>query len=193
MVFGSKYVSIRGRHTQRRYATAHALLFFKTIMTAHLLRKAVVSALTNCWKVVINEKTFAVLPAHVAIFKQNDVWTRSHFLNGMNDLKWKIPANYITKQSFEDDFAWAEVEDHAGRLELSETKIEDPTQASFYFNQPYDVHGNMTKTPTLGAINAMIYPSPGGRLLEAVNAGFRGMSGALAFDEDSKILGEFTW
>ncbi len=154
------------------------------------ISKSSVSALTNCWKVVLHEKTFVVLPAHVAVFKQNDIWKRSRFLDGMNDLKWVLPKIYVLKQEFGDDFAWAEIKDSADSLVLNtETDISYPTEATFCFKQPYDAYGTIT-TPTFGAMKAVVYPSPGdGGMLEALNTGFRGMSGALAYTNEDGIVG----
>ncbi len=114
-------------------------------------------------------------------------------MEGMNHLKWNLPGNYVTKQDFRDDFAWAEVDDPNDCLVLnSEVEVSHPIDSKFYFKQPYDPNGNFT-TPTFGAMNAMVYSSPGGDLmLEALNIGFRGMSGALAYSNEIGIIGMCT-
>jgi hypothetical protein len=52
-----------------------------------------------------------------------------------------------------------------------------------YFRQPYDLEANWDASQSVvGAISAILYPSMKSPLLEVLDLGFRGMSGALAVD-----------
>lgn len=146
-----------------------------------MISRALVSRMTNCWALQLNKKVYAVLPAHVAVYEVDGKWTRSHFLDDLNQLSWKVPFDYTDKRSVETDFAWAILNEDKDddSLQVSLTNIDYPKDATFYFKQPYDSRGNMTNVPTLGAMKGLLYPSPASSMLECLGTGFRGMSGSL--------------
>ena len=155
------------------------------------IRKSAPSKLVNCWRVKFGNKYYAITPAHVAIYPKNKIWTKSPFLRELNQLEWKMPSNYHLTQSLTEDFAWAEIpkpgEQHY--LDHTEDIITDPVNVNFYFRQPYDIKGKWQEDSSFVALNATLFQSPKSELVEALEVGFRGMSGAIAIGELGKFHG----
>ena len=73
-----------------------------------------------------------------------------------------------------------------------ETNITNPTDVEIYFQQPYDYKGDWQKNSSFASIDAVVYPSPESPLLEALDVGFRGLSGAIAvMKRNQTLLGMF--
>lgn len=158
-----------------------------------MLKYSRVSNYVNCWKVIFNGKLYAIMPAHCAIFKDNNnEWKRSNLLSYCDSsLKWYTTKKWLINKNPENDFAWANinlsVENLYCSLKPKNTKNCCPVDVGFYFNQPYDYKGNLQKLATLGKVNGTIYESPNSGLLEVINIGFNGMSGAIAISNEKTL------
>ena len=96
----------------------------------------------------------------------------------------KVPRKYVDG-SIIYDLAWAEVEEQPGQhsLQVREDPVESAVHSTMYFRQPYDLEATWDASESVvGAISAILYPSMKSPLLEVLDVGFRGMSGALAID-----------
>lgn len=162
------------------------------------VKLARISSFVNCWKIQINSsRVFAVMPAHVAVYKENDKWRRSIFLNkcDKNLVKksdWKVPLMWSNNFDPHNDFAWTELDnEHCGGTVLKKAmcNMNDPMDASFYFSHTIDHTGKICAQPTFGKINGTVYNSPSSNLLEAPGIGFRGMSGAITVDSHGDCIG----
>ncbi len=70
-------------------------------------------------------------------------------------------------------------------------------QVSVFFRQPLDLEGRwVPKDSIIGSTEATLYPSPSaeslmegeiGELVEAIDIGFRGMSGAIAMEKETCV------
>lgn len=171
------------------------------------------SKYVNCWKIQLDCGTYAVMPAHVAIYKnKNDcIWQKSNFLemcNGENinkfgNLKWFVSEKWKFEQMLEDDLAWTKIENDLNGTYSNGTSSNgntfetsnvldnmEPLDVNFYFNQPVDYKGQLCHTASFGKQFGSIYPSPNSKLFEAVSVGFKGMSGAVVLDSKSdKFVG----
>lgn len=141
-------------------------------------------------------------PAHVVLFnnskrKRLEV---SDFMNWSSDCEWFVPTGYDPnrREPKLTDLAWAKVPESHNRdeqcfLELSDKKFNSPQPAHLFFRQPYDEQGKwLGDRSELAAKDAVVYKSPNSELLEAIDIGFRGLSGAIATEKDSdKVVGLF--
>ena len=160
------------------------------VSIAEMIRLSAPSKLINCWRVKFGKKYYAITPAHVAIYPKNKIWTKSPFLRELNHLEWKMPSNYHLTQSLTEDFAWAEISKPGEHyLDHIEDIITDPVNVNFYFRQPYDIEGKLQEESSFAALNATLFQSPKSKLVEALDVGFRGMSGAIAIGELGKFYG----
>jgi len=151
--------------------------------------KSCPSKLINAWKVSINERHFIISPAHVCVYpnKKNRLWVRSEFLDELKDRAWKVPSAYSLKPRPFVDLAWTEIEPDVDSIPIGRG-IRAPQKVEVFFRQPLTWDGKWNSAgSTMGSTEAVLYPTPkilGGEnsedLLEAVDIGFRGMSGALA-------------
>ena len=157
-----------------------------------------ISTFVNCWKVQINSsRVFAVMPAHVAVYKENNKWRKSIFLNKcdknlIKKCNWKVPFQWSTNFDPHNDFAWTEIDNNNCEgtvLKKSMCDIDNPMDVSFYFSHTIDHNGKICSMATFGKINGTIYKSPCSNLLEAPGIGFRGMSGAIATDRYGDCVG----
>ena len=155
-----------------------------------IIQQANPSKFVNTWKVATKSKHLLITPAHVAIYKKNDQWVISKFLRDFKALDWHVPVQYLLKFEDEDDIAWAEIpaspEDTFLEFALDEVVL--PTNVDFFFRQPYNANGQWVDNPTFGSMNSVLYPSPESNLLEALDVGFRGMSGAVAVKHNTREL-----
>ncbi len=160
-----------------------------------IAKSACPSKLINAWKLKINSKCYLITPAHVAVYRKNDQWLISKFLKDLSHYNWCIPVNYLANFAHEDDIAWTllpDSESNQNFLELSNDKILHPTKVEFFFHQPYNTNGILVENSSFASINSVVYPSPESELLEALDVGFRGMSGALALkQETAEVVGMF--
>eukprot|EP01033_Poteriospumella_lacustris_P011005 gene11005-7828_t len=127
----------------------------------------------------------------------------SGFLQELSHYDWKIPSAYMANPNPFYDLAWAELaadgsqcskEDDNDFITLG-SGVQEPTKVDVFFRQPLDHNGAwVADRSEIGQTEAILYPSPSaaqlpelsegdigiGNLSEAVDIGFRGMSGALA-------------
>lgn len=90
----------------------------------------------------------------------------------------------------ESDLAWAECQHDIPSVPLDLEAIECPCDVRIFFQQPYDSHGTWVaekEGSTFGCVNGSIYPSPASGLLEVLDVGFQGMSGALVTSRDPRL------
>lgn len=162
---------------------------------SQLAAKASPSKFVNAWKVKMGSKRFLLTPAHVAVYKKNGNWLVSKFLKDFYHLDWYIPVNYLAKYAPEDDIAWTQLPDSTNDesfFDLSDETVNYPTNVDFFFRQPYNADGVWVNNSALASIDSVLYPSPESQLLEALDVGFRGMSGAVALKHGTKqVLGLF--
>jgi hypothetical protein len=134
------------------------------------------------------------------MYPKNNLWTRSSFMSDVQHLNWKIPQKYVLDPQPECDLCWCKVEDdyNDDYITIPERRINLPERISIFFRQPYDVSGNWIPEPSaLGVIDAIVYSPPGDRsgdmhLFEALDVGFRGMSGAVGLrDDTTELVGMF--
>lgn len=158
-----------------------------------------VSLITNCWRVKFGKDLYAILPAHVATYKSHNKWILSPFLKECGDehLSWNIPVRWKDRMQFHDDFAWAKLIDndkkspHKTHLLETTKDLSEPIDTNFYYNQPYDAYGLRTDVATFGKMIGITYPSPNSSLLESLNIGHRGFSGAICVDNTIGLVGMF--
>ena len=166
---------------------------------ASFIRRCGISPLTNCWKTKLGENIYAIMPAHVALYKTpTEEWRTSQYLKSCGDLNWNVSSEWKETESIQNDFAWAKIakianisnptNDYFTETSLS---LSDPIDGNFYFNQPFNMNGHLTKFPTLGKVKGVVYPSPNSNYLESIGIGFRGMSGAVCADDANNLIGMF--
>jgi hypothetical protein len=153
------------------------------------MKKYVPISTLNAWRVLISNKPYIITPAHNVIYKKNNVWKKSEFVQNSNH-KWKFHKSYYQKQTPEYDLAWVESTDSEQHLLPLICDI-DIKKVDFYFLQPRDHTGIMTDDYQLGSISGTIYKSPNSVLYEALNIGFRGMSGAICSNNKKNFIGMF--
>ena len=125
------------------------------------------------------------------MYRKNEKWLISKFLKEFSHLDWYIPLKFLANSTPEDDVAWTEVPDSfpdEGFLELSNEKIVQPTDVDLFLRQPYNSSGVWVENSSFASINAVLYPSPESSLLEAIDVGFRGLSGAIALRRETPQL-----
>ena len=75
---------------------------------------------------------------------------------------------------------------------LDENEIVEPLDVDVIFRQPYDMEGiNVGNASVIGSTKATLYRSPSDGLLESIDIGFKGMSGAMAISANKKVVGMF--
>jgi hypothetical protein len=101
------------------------------------------------------------------------------------------------------DICWAEFPENVGdALDLEDTSLVDPTQVTVVFRQPFNDMGEWVGPQSqLGATDAVLYKISSDTLLEdgikhvdlleSIDIGFRGMSGAMAIADTGKCVGMF--
>ena len=163
------------------------------------------SRLINCWRIKVNNKKYLFTPAHVAIYAKGGKWRLSEFMSDVKNLEWRVPVGYVSNPNPFHDLAWAETTgDDDDFLTLKEEIVAHPTQVNIVFRQPYNWKGGWNGTlSTLGSTMATLYPSPSTSalegefsdckldLLEAIDIGFKGMSGAVALSPEGDCVGMF--
>lgn len=160
-----------------------------------MIKKFRASNYINAWYMTFDNVNYVVMPAHCAMFKdKSGKVIRSDFLNHFDEkLNWFTTENWINKGLHQYDFAWTKSNPSQNKSSFSHKlmlKSSGITDVSFYYNQPCDIQGNLTKVATFGKLNGTVYESPNSCLLEAVNIGFKGMSGAICV-KDNKLVGMF--
>ena len=171
--------------------------------------RACASKNVNAWKININGTGYLVTPAHVAIHAVEGRWTFSKFLKDFKHLDWRLPEQYTNSPRPQFDFCWARLTNNENMddfLTLREDEITEPLPVSVLFRQPFDRDGKwLGGKSVMGSTEATLYKSPsevlldakllenkdGENLLEAIDIGFRGMSGAVALSTDGKFSGMF--
>lgn len=147
-----------------------------------IIKRACTSPSINAWKVQLNNKPFLITPAHVAVHPdRKNKYLKSTFLNGLDDrIGWRIPRLY-SPGSFAYDFAWAPLDDdESDCIKSFSIDAHSFVDVDLFFQNPYDATGYCdNNTSELGYVSAGIYPSPRSQLFEALDVGFKGMSGAL--------------
>lgn len=166
---------------------------------ANIIRKSNVTQFVNCWKVELKGNFYAILPAHVAIYKKDNIWHKSHFLNmctetllkEQKNVSWHIPTKFITNLNLENDFAWAHISKPSYYFKSIEYCFHEHIEGNFYFNQPFDYENKLQSNAILGKISGTLYNSPNSDLFECLNVGFKGMSGAICLDNNHRMIGLF--
>lgn len=139
------------------------------------------SKLINVWNIRLNNANYVVTPAHVALQVKDGKYMKSSFLGELEHHNWQVPRLYNGNDiSFAYDFAWAKISEKCDAHESFLEQVDHSMECEIFFRQPYDQHAvwNATKS-VLASTKAYVYPSPNSSLLEALNVGFRGMSGAI--------------
>lgn len=153
------------------------------------------STKVNVWKVNINDVGYLITPAHVALLAKDDFWRLSPLLEDFDKYNWKIPYSYAMKPSPLTDICWAKLpseNDESYALTLDESELVEPLNVDVIFRQPYDMDGkNIGNASMIGSTKATLYKSPSDGLIESIDIGFRGMSGAIAISAESNIVGMF--
>ena len=154
----------------------------------------------NAWNLKIGSKMYLITPAHVAVYSKENKWVVSDFLSDLRHLDWKIPVDYKNSPEPAFDICWTDGDDDATdfiSLDISSfTHL--PASIDLYFRQPYDLSGKWVAAPgNLGVKNAVLYSTPDDTkkdqpLFEALDVGFRGMSGAVGLRHDTtELVGMF--
>jgi hypothetical protein len=166
-------------------------------------RRACPSPKVNAWKVMKDGVCYLATPAHVAIFAGKDgKWKLSQFLDDFKDLDWRIRHSYSVTSCAQDDICWAKYPgDDRDALVLEDSDITEPTKSYVVFRQPYDMDAVWVSQSEMGLTEAILYRSPRRAgvfpesderpMLESMDIGFRGMSGAIAVNGNGRCLGMF--
>ena len=171
-------------------------------------RRACPSTNVNVWKVKIGSDCYLVTPAHVGVYSKDGIWEKSKFLDDFKGEDWQIRPQYFREPSPQDDICWTKFQgDDSDALHLEESDIVDPMKACVIFRQPYDMNAVwVSPGPEMGATEVILYKSPKPSLivgsddipmsddrpmLESMDVGFRGMSGAIAVNDNGKCIGMF--
>jgi hypothetical protein len=173
------------------YLNTHTqLISFANVYSGTDADRFSLSPALNLWAVRLGTRVYAVTCAHNVVFNKSNVWTMSKFLDphGWSTAPWFVHKNYFQNPSSEFDLAFSPICESSPHLHP--TTVSDPTSCSFYFRQPYDKNG-IWGPSSLAALRSTVYQSPQSELLEAVDVGFRGMSGAVAVDEEGRFWGMF--
>ena len=179
-------------------------------------RAASASSRLNCWHVQVPKldpeslrswrgsnhppfETFAIMPAHVAVYKKDGRWKRSEFLEqdkgGLSKLPWRVPTRYTRDPWYSLDFAWAKIDNPEAFTNPLPISWEEKwnwncSPATFFHRQPLGCVGFRKGLGglSLAAVRGMVYQSNDPELLEAQNVGFVGFSGALVVHRDETNL-----
>ena len=113
-------------------------------------------------------------------------------------MRHSYSVNYCAK----DDICWAKYPgDDIDALILEDSGISGPTKSNVIFRQPYDIDAVWVSQSEI-VTKAILYKSPvrdsgdflvscEKYMLESMDFGFRGMSGAIAVNENGRCLGTF--
>jgi len=151
----------------------------------------------NAWKVKIGTEKFIVTPAHNIIYKLNGNWRFSNFVPPAHQSGWYVPTQFIKSDKYNllYDLAWKPISKYSQIIESTHIPIKQIQDVRFYYYQPYDWNGNKVNKSaySLGSTSTTIYQSPGSEYFEAVNIGWRGLSGAAVTttSTSSKFIGLF--
>ena len=119
---------------------------------------------------------------------------KSSFLGELKHHNWQVPRLYNGNDSSSAyDCACAKISDESDAHESFLEQLDYSMECEIYFRQPYGQHAVWDATmPVLGRINSRVYPSPTSSMLEVLDVGFRGMSGAIVTSQvhrHSMVLG----
>jgi hypothetical protein len=162
----------------------------------------------NAWKVSIGKEKFIVTPAHNIIYKpdKNKSFQSSPFVPKKFNTGWFVCKQYVESSEYNllYDLAWKPIGKNSQSIqsELVESKLTQVHKINYFYYQPYDYNGIKVSKQnySLGCGQAIIYKSPNNHnslnnnneYFEAINMGFRGMSGAIVTNlESDKFLGLF--
>ena len=155
---------------------------------ANLVKSACPSSSVNAWALATPKGNLVVTPAHVALWNKDGVFRVSPFLadiTASNKLQWKVPSLYTNSRTRgnENDLAWAIYDGDLPAVPMDKHVIDYPHDVRIFYQQPYDSSGEWVgRRSSFGALLATVYPSPQSSLLEVLDVGFQGMSGALVVD-----------
>ena len=159
----------------------------------HIVKNSRILNNMNCWKIKLDNTIFAIMPAHVATIKINGIWKSSSFLNACDKITktdWFVPDNWQNNIDIYNDFCWTELkQDTDHYLEPTKLNLNDPVDGNFYFHQPFSYTGKLTNVSSFGKIKSSLYLSPNSNMLESINIGFRGISGAICVDKSYDMIG----
>jgi len=173
----------------------------------------------NAWKVKIGSEKFIVTPAHNIIHRLNNNWQLSHFVPPAHQSGWYVPTQFIQSKEYNllYDLAWKPISKYSQTFESTHIPIKQIQDVRFYYYQPYDYNGNKvnSKSYSLGSTCTTIYQSPSkeacfagplrsliknpnifnqgpdSEYFEAVNIGWRGLSGAAVTTTDTSSSMQF--
>lgn len=148
------------------------------------MQRYLASKTLNSWKIIVGHKPFVITPAHNVMYKKNNFIIKSHFVANC-DYDWQISQRYLESFSPDFDLAWAHLETTPDDFLTQDKLNNDLRNVNFYFLQPYHHSGKHNANIQLGAMCGIIYRSPSSSLYEAINVGFRGMSGAICVDPNN--------
>ena len=158
------------------------------------IKRACPSRSVNAWKVVLSGKGYIITPAHVAMFpdRKTNNYIKSTFLQTLGkELIWNVPRLY-TPNAFGFDFAWAKLKSDEDCVRSQIIESASFQDVDLFFQSPYDAAGVWNDTTSeLGYVSAGMYPSPRSQLYEALDVGYKGMSGALvttATEDDTPLV-----
>lgn len=163
----------------------------------NIIKNCRISNYVNCWRVKLDTKVYAIMPAHVALFKINNNWKTSQFLTtcdnnikGNTNTDWHVPTDWLEHENIYNDICWKEIKNNdLQHFESTDQCLEDPIDVSLYFHQPHSYDGKIKSMASVGKIRTCVYESPNSKMLECVGVGFRGISGAVCVDNSTNIIG----
>jgi hypothetical protein len=158
----------------------------------------------NAWKVKIGLDKFIVTPAHNIIYKPdpNKSFQPSPFVPEKYNSNWFVNTKYIKSSNYNllYDLAFKPIENKSQSIQSESIDPDQIHNINYFYYQPYDWNSIKVSKQnySLGCAQAIIYKSPDNNFgdndvyFEAINIGFRGMSGAIVTNlESDKFLGLF--
>lgn len=164
----------------------------------------------NAWKIQIGSDKFIVTPAHNIIYKPDktkNVFKPSPFVPTGYNSGWYVPTKYVNSNDYDllNDLAWKPISKNSQTIKSDYIDPEQIYRVKYFYYQPYDFANiKLSKQNySLGCNETIIYKCPSNNLanannknnreyFEAINMGFRGMSGAIVTNQQAnKFLGLF--
>ena len=181
------------------------------MINTKLIKKSGLKTL-NAWKVQIGLDKFILTPAHNVIYKPDkdtNVYKLSPFVPLKYNSDWYIPTKYINSEQYDllNDLAWKPIGKNSQTINSVYIDSEQIYKVKYFYYQPYDFNNIKVSKQnySLGCNQTIIYKCPSNNIsnitnitnikdeyFEAINMGFRGMSGAIVTNQQAnKFLGLF--
>jgi hypothetical protein len=179
------------------------------MINTKLIKKSGLNTL-NAWKIQIGSEKFIVTPAHNIIYKPDktkNVFKSSPFVPSGYNSGWFVPTKYVNSEQYDllNDLAWKPI--CKKNSQTIKSVYIDPEQiyyVKYFYYQPYDFDGIKVSKQnySLGCNQTIIYKCPSNNIsnisnikdeyFEAINMGFRGMSGTIITNQKAnKFVGLF--